>query len=374
MPCAALAPAPIDPRADLEAAFQRANDAVLAAIRRLLPTGSAPALAAALFAESERGAAVDPRDLERVEAALVAPIRAIAERRGKGWRGCALELCCTAVGGDFTPFEDWLALAELLHVGSLIVDDVEDGSTLRRGGPACHLVHGPAIAINAGTFAYLLPQRLIQSASLPAETKLRLYEEYVGLLRVGHVGQGLDILGLGAMLRAGASVEALAAANDSIHRMKSGWPFRMCARIGAILGGGTEAQIDAVGQFFATLGLAFQRVDDLLDVVGFPGHHAARGEDLREGKVTYPFIQALARLDAPGRAALLADFEGAGRDEAALARVLAGIEASGALEACRAETRAQVRAAWAALAPHLAESPAKAMLAEFAHRVIERFY
>lgn len=361
-------------RDDLEQVFLRANDAVLAAVRRLLPTGSSAEISSALFAEAERDVAVTPGDLARVEQALVAPLRAIAERRGKGWRGCALELCCTAVGGDFTPFADWHALTELLHVGSLIVDDVEDGSTLRRGGPACHLVHGQALAINAGTFAYLLPQRLIQSASLPAETKLRLYEEYIGLLRVGHVGQGLDILGLGPMLRAGASVEALAAANDSIHRMKSGWPFRMCARIGAILGGGSEAQVEALGHFFATLGLAFQRVDDLLDVIGFPGHHAERGEDIREGKVTFPLIRALARLDEAARAALIADFDLAPLDRAAHARVLARIEDSGALDECRARTRAELEDAWGALEPHLEPSESKALLAAYAVRTLERFY
>lgn len=358
---------------DLDAVFLRANDSVLAAVRRILPSGAA-AVSSALFEPAERGVVVSDADLARVERAVVAPVREITERRGKGWRGCALELCCRAVGGDFAPFEDWYALTELLHVGSLIVDDVEDDATLRRGGPACHLEHGVPLAINAGTFAYLLPQRLIQQADLPAETKLRLYEEYMSLLRVGHVGQGLDILGLSELLYSGAPVEELAAANDSVHRCKSGWPFRMCARIGAVLGGGTEAQIDALGTYFATLGLAFQRVDDVLDVVGFEGHHARRGEDIQEGKVTYPLIRALAMLDTRGRAELVADFERAAQDEAALDRVLYRIGASGAIQDCQARTHELLSGAWVALEPHLAPSPSKHLIRAYAERTLERFY
>lgn len=360
--------------ADLDAVFRSANTKVLAAVRRMLPTGDTGQIAAALLDPQERDTAVAAGDLPRVQRALIDPVRSIVERRGKGWRGCALELCCTAVGGDFSPYEDWYALTELLHVGSLIVDDVEDGATLRRGGPACHLEHGTPTAINAGTFAYLLPQRLIQRASLPAETKLRLYDEYVGLLRVGHVGQGLDILGLGRMLREGASVAALAEANDTIHRCKSGWPFRMCARIGAILGGGSETQIDAVGDFFATLGLAFQRIDDVLDVVGFPGHHARPGEDFTEGKVTYPLIRALGLLDEAGRARLIADFERASEDDHALQRALETLVDCGAVEACRRETRALLQDALRTLDPHLAPSRSKTLLRHFAVRTIERFY
>ena len=66
--------------------------------------------------------------------------------------------CMDLVGGDSQQFAHWLALPELLHVGSLIIDDVQDDSDVRRGGPACHKMYGEPLAINAGCASYFLAQ------------------------------------------------------------------------------------------------------------------------------------------------------------------------------------------------------------------------
>ena len=94
-------------------------------------------------------------------ATLITPIREIADRGGKSWRSYAALACCDVVGGDSRKFAQWLAMPELMHVGSLIVDDVQDKSTVRRGGPRCHVMHGEPIAINAGTAAYFMTQHLL---------------------------------------------------------------------------------------------------------------------------------------------------------------------------------------------------------------------
>ncbi len=64
---------------------------------------------------------------------LIQPVRTITDRGGKAWRSMSLFLCITAVGGDPQAFEDFLAFPELIHTGSLIVDDVQDYSSMRRG-------------------------------------------------------------------------------------------------------------------------------------------------------------------------------------------------------------------------------------------------
>src|SRR6202008_1335983 len=92
-----------------------------------------------------------------------------------------------------------LGMPELMHVGSLIVDDVEDRSLVRRGGPACHVMYGEGIALNAGTAAYFLTQHFLDVDEIAAPTKLRLYNLYFEALRGGHAGQALDLAGLDGM-------------------------------------------------------------------------------------------------------------------------------------------------------------------------------
>ena len=91
---------------------------------------------------------------------------------GKSWRSYATVACSDIVGGNAQLAKDWLALPELMHVGSLMVDDVQDKSALRRGGPAAHHMFGEAIAINSGSAAYFLGQICVYIADIDPELKL----------------------------------------------------------------------------------------------------------------------------------------------------------------------------------------------------------
>ena len=123
-----------------------------------------------------------------------------AESRGARYAALA---CCDVVEGDSRKFVQWLAMPELLHVGSLIVDDVQDRSTVRRGGPAAHVVHGEPLAINAGTAAYFLTQRSLFSEEISPKQKLGLYDLYFEAMRAGHAGQAIDLDGLHPALELG---------------------------------------------------------------------------------------------------------------------------------------------------------------------------
>jgi geranylgeranyl pyrophosphate synthase len=75
--------------------------------------------------------------------------------------------CMDIVGGDSREHLNWLAMPEFMHVGSLIVDDIQDGSLTRRGGPCAHLIFGNATAINAGTAAYFMGMKMISDPRIP---------------------------------------------------------------------------------------------------------------------------------------------------------------------------------------------------------------
>lgn len=229
---------------------------------------------------------------------MISPIRDIIDRSGKAWRSYILLLCMDCVGGNSSKYEHWLSLAEIVHVGSLIIDDIQDESDMRRGGPACHLLHGRAQAINSGTAAYFLALHTLikQTPQLTPELILNIYDIKFMTLRAAHTGQALDIYGLDYMM------DDVVETGDSLtiekavlctHRLKSGVPAGSLARLGAIIGGGTNEQCDALENYVQSIGIAFQIIDDVLNLRGFEENTKMRGEDIMAGKVTFPIAKAM---------------------------------------------------------------------------------
>ncbi len=308
---------------------------------------------------------------------MIRPIREITDRGGKSWRSYAALACCDVVGGDSRPFVRWLAFPEFLHVGSLIVDDVQDQSTVRRGGPTCHLVYGESIALNAGTACYFMGQQLLHSDHLSETDRLRLYALYFEALRAGHAGQAFDLHGLDHLMDdvvASGDGELLEERVLAIHRLKTAAPAASLARMGAIAGEGSEAQIEGLGEFFEAVGLAFQIIDDVLNLRGFKGNLKQRGEDLSQGKITLPVAKAMARLDLEGRTWVWDEVRAKHQDNDRVEAIIARLEDCGALDICETQARDLVEAAWKKLDPLVEDSLPKLMLRSFGWYVLERHY
>lgn len=361
----------------IEHFFAAVGKETRSSVRRMLPLDLDRRTAATIISGVERSGYVHDLDLDRLSSALIAPIRTIVDRGGKAWRSYVALACCDVVGGDSQPYIGWLAMPELMHVGSLIVDDVEDRSIVRRGGPAAHTLFGEPLAINAGTLCYFLPQLFLAQSKLPATQQVRIYELYFEAARAAHAGQALDLAGFAQAMPdivARGDGEAAAARVRAVHRLKSGAPAGCLARIGAILGGGDEAQIDALGVFVEHVGLAFQIVDDVLNLRGFANDLKQRGEDLAEGKVTMPVAKAMNLLDAESRTWLWAAVSAGARDPLAVDRAIDVLEECGALQACEAEAERLVEEAWSVLDPLVPDSLAKLMLRAFGWFVLARHY
>jgi geranylgeranyl pyrophosphate synthase len=364
-----------DPSA-FERLIRRVNQCTLEACERILPACAGPET---LFDQTE----IDELELASLSGAdlvsMVQPIRSILMRGGKGWRGYALALCCEAVGGDFSRFGDWLAFSEILHVGSLIVDDVEEASPVRRGDAACHMMYGVPIAINAGTLAYFVVQGIIDRSEVNSPARARLYKEYVDLLRMAHVGQALDLaLGIEtrtpALLLSAPSLSRLEQEVRRAHRLKSGVPFRGFARIGAILGGGAAAEIAALGRFFLRIGTMFQLLDDVLNIEGFDGNLKQSGEDIAKGKLTLPILRAIQLMSDRERADFIRDWAACENDPARVGDIAGRVRDTGALSECIDEIRAEQIASWTELNAALDNSTAKAILKMFSERMLTAFY
>jgi geranylgeranyl diphosphate synthase type II len=186
---------------------------------------------------------------------------------------------------------------ELIHTYSLIHDDLPalDNDDLRRGRPTCHKVFGDAMAILAGDALLTLAfEALSKLPDVDAERRIRLVAELATASgTVGGMigGQVNDLEGEGQ--------EPTAGLLESIHRAKTGALLRASVRMGAIYAGAEETQLDALTCFGEHIGLAFQIVDDVLDVEQ-PSEALGKtaGKDAQQQKITFPAVYGLERSRA----------------------------------------------------------------------------
>lgn len=362
---------------DLDQFFAEVGKAVRRSVAEVVPLEPSYDQMRALIADEDQDGYMHGFDVQSMADGLLAPIREITDRGGKSWRSYAALACCDVVGGDSRQFVQWLAMPELMHVGSLIIDDVQDQSELRRGGKACHLVYGEPVAINSGTAAYFLTQKLLLADQVSDADKLRLYDLYFQAMRAGHAGQALDLANAHDLMP--AAVEsgdgtALIGRILACHRLKTAVPAGSLARMGAVVGGGTGEQIEAVGGFFEALGLAFQIVDDVLNLRGFENDLKKRGEDIANGAVTLPVAMAMERMDRDGRAWLAATLQSRPTDERVIAEAVERLETCGAIEACSAMAHELVEDGWRRAEAVLEPSISTVMLRAFGWFILQRHY
>ncbi|MEN9394346.1 MAG: hypothetical protein RL362_567 [Bacteroidota bacterium] len=320
------------------------------------------------------------RDLDRkvYKDKLIAPIRAITDRGGKSWRSYATIACVDAVGGESQSYMDWMALPELMHVGSLIVDDVQDQSTIRRGGPSVHVMHGEAIAINSGNAAYFIGQTCIYHGEGTDQKKNRVYSCYFEGMRASHSGQALDINGLDYMFPMAIKDDALAKLLPnrviSIHRLKSGAPSGYLAKIGSILGDASKEQEEALTNFFYTLGISFQIIDDTLNLKGFKDNLKTKAEDITAGKITYPIALAMSKMPSKDRLKLWNIVKSKTDDIKLLTKAVELLHKYNAIEESEKIARNQLEKAWKKLDPIIEDSMVKINLRAFSLYVLARTY
>ena len=212
---------------------------------------------------------------------------------GKRLRPILCLASAEAVGGDRALAMPAACALEFIHTYSLIHDDLPamDNDTLRRGQPTLHVVAGEGMAILAGdgllTEAFGLMARE-PGGSDPAV--LARKARVIGIVAAGAGaagmvgGQGIDLTG----------VPLDADALREMHARKTGALIRASAAAGAVMGGGTDGQVEAIDRAASEFGLAFQIIDDVLDVEGASADLGkTAGKDAAAGKSTYPALYGL---------------------------------------------------------------------------------
>ncbi|MFI6575858.1 polyprenyl synthetase family protein [Nocardiopsis sp. NPDC050513] len=369
--------------ADFERYVTRVRDVTLDEIDRLYPARPDRTLVGVAGSEDrpERLDAVVVDDLHR---SLVEPMRHATRGLGRSWRSYVVAAVIEICGGDSERYRPLLAATELMHTGCLVVDDVQDASPVRRGRESVHTVFGEPTAINAGTNAYFAFDRVLREV-LPDDDRLRLrvYQTYLRVLRAGHAGQALDIAGHAAAMDTAVATgdpSTLLRRLHTVHRFKTGVPVAGLAEMGALITGADEHAIAAMGDYFETVGLAYQISDDVMDLRGVTvrGSSGERrrtkhtAEDLHAGKVTMPLAHAVGRVPAPRLREIWHAIRGGDADTATVAAAVADLEAHGAVDACTDEARLLVDEAWKPLQDLVAPSWHTVMMRALGHYCAQR--
>ena len=239
-------------------------------------------------------------------ATLAGAMRYAVLAGGKRIRPALAIASAIAVGGRGRDTLRVAGALEMIHTYSLIHDDLPcmDDDDLRRGQPTVHVRFGEAVAVLAGDALHTLAFDTIAGGDAPPATRL----ECVRRLAAASGPEGMvggQVLDMEAETRTpdARSLEA-------IHRAKTGALISASTALGALAGGGSLQQADALGAFGRELGLVFQIVDDLLDEEATTADLGkSAGKDRAAGKATYPAIHGVeaARAEAARRAALAAD-------------------------------------------------------------------
>lgn len=181
------------------------------------------------------------------------------------------------------------AVVEIIHTATLVHDDIIDEAKTRRGRPSANTQWGNSKCVLAGDWLYMQAFKIAVQ-----ERNFRILDTLIELTQQMVEGELLQMEKLGQLI-------SLDEHFDLIYR-KTACLFSVCMRLGAILGGASPEQEQAVGRYGHDLGMAFQIVDDVLDltaseeVLGKPV-----ASDLREGKVTMSVIHALERCTVEER-------------------------------------------------------------------------
>jgi octaprenyl-diphosphate synthase len=314
-------------------------------------------------------------DLAKVEECLLAETRSdIGEVRaisghtllsgGKRLRPAIALLAARCVGRAFDTHRAYTAAAavELIHMATLMHDDVVDEAPERRGKPTANAIYGNSITILTGDF--LLAKSIwLLSRDEENLALVRLFADVTIAMAEGEVLQAAVARNWNLNL----------ATYEQVIERKTARFLAGCTEAGGLMGGGTEQETAALRAYGHHLGIAFQIADDLLDFLGDPKQTGKElGTDLRDGRVTLPLIHTLAHCDAATKTELLITLErGQALTDSEVADITATIARHGGFEVARTEANARMTRALTEL-ERFSKSPYRDALTTLAKYVVAR--
>jgi geranylgeranyl diphosphate synthase type I len=293
--------------------------------------------------------------------------RPVPGPRGKLVRPAVCLLACEAAGGDWQQALPSAAAIELVHNFSLVHDDIEDESPVRRHRPSLWALWGVPRALNAGDLLFALAQLALLGDERTAAGRGLAAHLLNTACAALCVGQHRD-------LAVAAGAEPSLAEYLAMIEGKTAALVRAAAELGALAAGADPARRTALGEFGRSVGLAFQLQDDLLDVWGNATQTGKPARaDLRARKHSLPIVLAYDRASPAQRARLQQLYVGPPPlPEPTVAAIVAEMEALGVPEAAARLVHQYYDAAFTALDRAACVQPAGELLRALAYRLLGR--
>ncbi|MBI4163498.1 MAG: polyprenyl synthetase family protein [Candidatus Aenigmarchaeota archaeon] len=310
--------------------------------------------------------------VEALNKSIAEPVWDLLNRGGKRWRPVLFLLIAEALGGDPKKYLDLVVVPEVIHNGTLMVDDIEDQSETRRGKPCTHKIFGEDIAINAGNTMYYLPLLVLMKNKdkLSDKVLVKLYETYTQEMINVSSGQGTDIAWHKGIANSDNITEA---EYMQMCAYKTGCLSRMSAKLGAIVAGAGDDTVEKIGKFAEAIGVAFQIQDDVLSASGEAFQKKkGYGDDITEGKRTLIVINTLKKAGEKDRKRLIEILNIHTRDEKLITEALGILKKYGGVDYAKGVAKEMVRNTWKEVDSILKPSDAKEKLKKFVDYLVER--
>ena len=272
----------------------------------------------------------DPRS-----APVCDPVWELLNRGGKRFRPVMCILSCKTVGGKEKDAIHTASVIELFHNFTLIHDDIEDGSEMRRGLPCIHKIYGMPITINSGDGLLLYTLKAMDTTDKRVHKVL--YDSFIEVLN----GQGTE-------LDWNAKKKHILNEKDYLKMvgMKTGALISAACETGGILGGGGRKQTQALKDYGMAVGVAFQIQDDILNLIGEEKKYKKEiGGDITEGKRTLMTIHTLNNAPQGERKELSEILSIKTQDQREIRRAIHILKANGSINYAREKARAIVKKA-----------------------------
>ncbi len=311
--------------------------------------------------------------LEPLNKAIADPIWDMLDRGGKRWRPALFLLICEALNQKSDYCLDFSIIPEVIHNGTLVIDDIEDSSEVRRGKPCTYKIFQTDIAVNAGNAMYYLPllPLMTQRTKLSAEKQRDVYEVYVQEMINLSMGQAMDI----AWHRGIANADALSEKDYlQMCAYKTGTLARMAAKMAAVIAGAEPKLIEKLGRFAENIGVAFQMQDDILDLTGqeFAKSKGCVGGDITEGKRSLMVIYTLKIAKPPDKKRLIEILNMHTSDQKLRDEAIALMQKYDAMKHVKQTAEQMVMESWNEAEKLLPSPQAKEKLKAFAEFLIKR--
>lgn len=307
-----------------------------------------------------------------IDKGISEPVNYLMSMGGNRHRPVLMLTLIEALGGDREKFLPFSIIPEMLHNATLVHDDIEDNSSMRRDKDAVHVKFGLPIANNIGDFLYYFPIEVVfEKTLLPPEKKVEILRRYTkGMLRAT-VGQSFDLAwGEG-------KVDAFGISESEYLRMvelKSGALLGMAAEMAGVLSNADNETIEAIGKACMSIGVTFQIIDDIenLKQSRISSNKGGIGEDITGGKVTVLVIHTLETANDADRKRLLTILEEHTKDNTEINEAIAIMDRYGSFNYSRDLAKRIADDAWEVLDKNLPPSIAKERIRAMIRVLLQR--